>query len=327
MHLRVVCVLLFGTLLASAQTYHINTIAGFGTFGGDGGPASAAVLGPGALVADANGNLYVSDPVNFRIRKIDASGTIYTLVGQGYGGFSGDDGPSTAAVMSTAASLALDNGGNLYFTDDSNQRVREVTAAGMIATVAGNGTCGTVGAGVVATQAPLCDIESVAVDAQGRVYFASVGQIWMVAANGTLALIAGTGGTDHTGDNGPATAAQIGYPGSMAIDQTGNLYIADAFHFVIRKVTTDGVIHTVVTISDTRATGITVALDASGTLFYATGVTKVFKLVQGAPVVAATVGIPPSVPDTAGFLAIDKNGGLYVSSFSRRDFSRSAAAW
>lgn len=202
MHLRVAYVLFFGTLLASAQTYHIDTIAGFGTFGGDGGPASAAVLSPGALVADANGNLYVSDPVNFRIRKIEASGTISTLVGQSYGGFSGDDSPSTHAVMSTAASLALDNAGNLYFTDDGNQRVREVTAAGTILTVAGNGTCGTVAPGMMAKQAPLCDIESVAADAQGRVYFGSMSQIWMVAANGTLTLVAGNGGTGNSGDNG-----------------------------------------------------------------------------------------------------------------------------
>jgi hypothetical protein len=88
-HLRAVCVLLFGTLLASAQTYHISTIAGFGTFGGDGGPASDAVLGPAALAVDANGNLYVSDPLNFRIRKISPSGAISTLVGKGYRGLLG----------------------------------------------------------------------------------------------------------------------------------------------------------------------------------------------------------------------------------------------
>ena len=244
MHLKTVAFLLLGPILASAQNYQITTVAGFGTFSGDAGSASAALANPVAVAVDVNGNLYVSDAVNFRIRKIDSSGIITTLIGKGYTGFSGDGGPSTAALMSTAYSLAVDAAGNLYFTDDLNQRIRKISAAGTVQTVAGNGTCGTVAAGVAAMQAPLCDVESVAVDAQGRVYFASESQIWLVAADGTLTLIAGTSGTLNNGDDGPATAAQIGYPGSMAIDASGNLYFGDGYNFVIREVTTDKIIHT-----------------------------------------------------------------------------------
>ena len=299
-----------GSALASAQTYQISTVAGFGTFFGDGGPATAALLNPSAVVADAHGNLYVSDPGNFRIRKIDSAGTITTLIGQGYAGLSGDGGPATAALISGSYSLALDTAGNLYFTDDQNLRVREITAAGTVQEVAGSGVCGTVTAGMAASQAPLCDVESVAVDAQGHVYFASESQIWMVAANGTLTLIAGTGGTLNNGDNGPATAAQIGFPLSMAIDSNGNLYIGDIYNRVIREVTTDKIIHTVSTINDNNATGIGIALDASGTLFYATGGLKLFKLTQSGAVVEATL----TTPDNATALAIDHSGALYVTS-------------
>jgi sugar lactone lactonase YvrE len=296
----------------SAQHYRISNLAGFGTFGGDGGPATAALVAPGAVVVDGSGNIYVADSLNYRIRKIDPSGNITTLIGKGYGGFFGEDSPANGAVMSTAASMALDGAGNLYFTDDSNGRIREVTASGTVRTVAGTGSCGTPAAGMGATQAPLCDVESVAVDAQGRVYFGSGEQIWMIAANGTLVLVAGTGGFSNNGDGGPAVAAQIGYPGSMAIDSSGNVYMADQFNFVIREITTDKVIHTVATISNTNATTVSLTVDSSDSLFYGTGTKQVFKVVQGGSnVVANLTGV-----NDASYVAVDRAGTLYLSSIS-----------
>lgn len=308
-----VCLAASLSLAASlyAQNYRIDTVAGFGTFGGDGGPATAALVTPGAVVVDGTGVLYVSDSENYRIRRIDSSGNITTLIGKGYGTFFGDGGQAASAGMSTAGSLALDGSGNLYFTDDGNLRIREITTGGTVLTVAGNGSCGTTTAGLRATQAPLCDVESVAVDAQGRVYFGSGSQVWMVAADGTLVLIAGTGGFGSTGDGGPAVSAQIGFPGNMAIDQNGNLYIADQFNFTIREVTTDKVIHTVATINSGNATTVALAVDTSGALFYATGTKQVFKL-QGSPVVAGAV----TGNDDASNLAIDRTGTLYVSSIA-----------
>jgi sugar lactone lactonase YvrE len=297
-------------LSLSAQNYRIDTVAGLGTFGGDGGPATAALLTPGAVVVDGNGVIYVSDSGNYRIRRIDTSGTITTLIGRGYGTFRGDYGPAALAGMSSAFSMALDRAGNLYFTDDANQRIREVTSSGLVFTVAGNGNCGTTTAGVKATQAPLCDAESVAIDSQGRVFFASAAQVWMIASDGTLVLIAGTGGFSKTGDGGPATAAQIGYPGSLAVDASGNVYIADQFNFAIREVTTDKVIHTAATISTTSSTTVSITLDTSGNLFYVTGTKQVFKLVSGNPVSVATV---TGVND-ASYVAVDAGGALYVSS-------------
>lgn len=305
------CVCLALPFSLFAQSYQINTIAGAGTFGGDGGPATAALVSAGPAVVDANGVVYVADNLNYRIRRIDNAGNITTLIGRGYGTFDGDNGPAASAGMTTSYSLALDAAGNLYFADAGNNRIREVTAGGTALTVAGNGNCGTTTEGVQATQAPLCDVESLAVDGQGRVFFGSEAQIWMVTAGGTLSLVAGTGGFDKTGDGGPAVSAQIGYPGSIAIDPNGNLYIADQFNFAIREVTTDKVIHPVVTVSDTSATTVTLAVDSTGVLFYATGAKAVFK-VQGSPVVVTTLtGV-----NTADFLAIDRTGALYVSSIT-----------
>ena len=274
-------------------------------------PATAALLSPTAVAVDGTGVIYVSDPVNFRIRKIDSSSNISTLIGKGYSTFSGENAPAADSGMSTSYSLALDAAGNLYFTDDSNQRIREVTTSGTVRTIAGNGTCGTTTAGMSATQAPLCDVESVAVDAQNRVYFASESRVWMIGTDGNLTPIAGDGGFGSSGNGGPAVSAGIGFPGSMAFDAAGNLYIADQFNFEIRQVTADKTIHTVVTVSDNTATIISLATDSSGTLFYATGTKQVFKL-QGSPVVVTTL----TGTNDASYLAVDRTGALYLSSIN-----------
>jgi sugar lactone lactonase YvrE len=303
------CVCLALPLSISAQNYKVETIAGFGTFAGDGGPATAALVSPGAVVVDGNGTIYVADSQNYRIRRIDTSGNISTLIGKSYGTFFGDNGPAIDSGMSTAASLALDSSGNLYFTDDANQRIREITTSGTLLTIAGNGTCGTTTAGTKATQAPLCDVESIAVDGQGRVYFGSESQVWMVATDGNLVLIAGNGNFASSGNGGPAVSAGIGYPGSLAFDAGGNLYIADQSNFEIRQVTADKVIHTAVIVTSTNSTTIALAADSSGTLFYATGTKTVFKL-QGSPVAVATL----TGTNDATFLAVDRSGALYLSS-------------
>jgi hypothetical protein len=98
----------------------------------------------------------------------------------------------------------------------------------------------------------------------------------MVTAGGALILVAGTGGFDRSGDGGPAVSAQIGYPGSIAIDPSGNVYLADQFNFAIREVTTDKVIHAVFNVSGNTSTTVTLAVDTSGVLFFATGTKQVF---------------------------------------------------
>lgn len=136
------CVCLALPFSLSAQSYRVDTVAGAGTFGGDGGPATAALVSPGPVVVNGNGIVYVADNLNYRIRRIDNAGNIATLIGRGYGTFDGDNGPVASAGMTTGFSLALDAAGNLYFTDDSNRRIRVVTAGGTVLTIAGNGTAG-----------------------------------------------------------------------------------------------------------------------------------------------------------------------------------------
>ena len=308
-------------MLGSAQNYRISTVAGFGTFGGDGGPATAALVNPAAVAASPDGTLYVADPYNYRIRKIDRSGTITTLIGTGSGAFSGDGGPAAAAQIAGSYSLALDTLGNLFFTDEGNLRIREVSAAGVVKTIAGNGTCGTTIAGMAATNAPLCDVDAVAVDTQGRVYFGSSSRVWMVGADGSLVLIAGDGVFGNKGDGGLATAAEIGYPGSIVIDSAGNLYLGDIYNSGIRKVTPDKQISTVIKISNTSATTIQLALDASATLFYANGTSQAYKVVQGASAVAATV----TVPNRADCITADQSGALYLCSSNTQRLFKSVS--
>ncbi len=321
MHSKVVPLLLLWPVLGAAQNFRIITVAGTGTFGGDGGPATAALINPvAAVAASPDGTLYVSDATNYRIRKIAPSRTITTLTGTGSGGFSGDGGPAAAAQIAGSYSMALDTLGDLYFADNANLRIREVTAAGVVKTIAGNGTCGTTTSGMAASNAPLCDVGGVGVDTQGRVYFGSNGQVWMVSEDRSLVLMAGTGGIGNKGDGGLATAAEIGLTGSVVLDRDGNLYLADILNFVIRKVATDKRISTVIKVMDTNVTTIALALDASGTLFYVTGTSQVFKVVQGAPLVAATIALS----NNASCLTVDQTGALYVCSSNTQRLFKSA---
>ena len=128
----------------------ITTVAGTGTgtFNGDSIPATSAnISGNSVLINKRTGDLYITDVGNSRIRKVDVSGTIYTVAGTGVNGYSGDGGPATAAQIAGAAYLALDKYDNLYFSDRSNFRVRKVDATGIITTYAGNGTTGYSGDG------------------------------------------------------------------------------------------------------------------------------------------------------------------------------------
>jgi uncharacterized protein (TIGR03437 family) len=308
---RNACALLVSSsVVLCAQNYRISTVAGTGTFRGDGGAATTALVAPGALAVDQAGNVYLSDPINHRIRKVDPNAIITSVIGKGYDTFSGDGGPAIAAGMSTASALAVDASGNLYFTDDQNFRIREITPNGMVKTIAGTGVCGKTAAGVLAGSAPLCDIESVGVDPQGRVFFGSGSQVWKILSDGTLALVAGTGGTGNKGDGGAAAAAEIGYPSSLAIDEAGNVYLADTYDEVIREVTTDGRINTVATITDTSASTVVVAIDSTGALAYATGRSKIFRLSQG---ITSTLATLPGTY-TASNLAITSSGAIYASS-------------
>src|SRR5260370_12952702 len=153
----------------------IQRVAGRGTsaFPGDGGPANKASLSDAFGVAvDSIGNLYIADTSNHRIRKVDTSGVITTVAGNGTEGFSGDGGAATSAALNTPIGVAVDTAGNLYIADAFNNRIRKVNAAGVITTVAGNGDCRFSGDDGAAVSASLCAPFGGAVDAPGNVYIA-----------------------------------------------------------------------------------------------------------------------------------------------------------
>jgi uncharacterized protein (TIGR03437 family) len=224
----------------------ITTVAGFGTQGywGDGGPATSALLNdPDGVAVDASGNIYIAEWGNSVIRKVTvATGVISTVAGNGTSGYWGDGGPATGAVLNNPEELAVDGQGNIYIADNGNCRIRKVAAAtGIITTVAGNGACGYSGDGGPATSAQIYNPDGVAVDSAGSIYIVDGNQtVRKVAANGTIATIAGTGYWGYQGDGGPAASALFDGPERLAVDAAGNVYVADTYNNVIRLLAPEG---------------------------------------------------------------------------------------
>ena len=230
-----------------------STIAGTGTgaFSGDGGQAtSASVSFPGGLSLDRNGNLYFADISNNRIRMVTPSGVISTVAGTGAFAF-GTDGVVATASAVVGIAVVVDASGNLYIAEKAANRVRKVTAAGIISTIAGTGVAGFSGDGGAATSALLTQPTDVAVDAAGNVYIADAGNnaIRMVTPDGVIRTVAGTGAAGFSGDGGAAASAQLNGATDIVVDAAGNLYIADTFNHRVRRVTA-GVITTVVGTGD-----------------------------------------------------------------------------
>ena len=264
----------------------ITTVAGTGRLGsgGDGGAATAVPLNnPYGVAVDGAGNLYIADS-SHRIRKVDAAGVITTVAGRGFSGSGGDGGPATVARLSSPAGVAVDGAGNLYIADRGNDRIRKVDAAGVISTVAGDGTEGFGGDDGPATAAQLNNPYGVAVDGAGNLYIADSfnHRIRKVDAAGGISTVAGIGIEGYSGDGGPAVAAQLRAPGGVALDGAGNLYIADNGNHRIRKVDAAGVISTVAGAGRPGYSGdggpagaarlsnpIGVALDGAGNLYIA----------------------------------------------------------
>jgi uncharacterized protein (TIGR03437 family) len=241
-----------------APTGTIATVAGNGTQGysGDGGPAVSAQFGyPQAIAADGEGNLFIADLGNNSVRKVSSKGIITTVAGNGIGGFSGDGGPATKAQLSTPSGLAVDDAGNLYIADYGNLRVRKVSTSGIITTVAGNGEAGFEGDSGSATDANLLGPQGISLDSAGSLYIADCDCDWdgsgfarirKISPNGIITTVAGNGTCCISpGDGGPATSAQLEGAGAVAVDAIGNVFIADSWNLRVRKVSPDGIIHTV----------------------------------------------------------------------------------
>ena len=219
----------------------ISTVAGNGTkgFSGDGGAATSAELNnPYGVFVDPSGNLFIADSANNRVREVGTNGVITTVAGNGKAGYAGDGAAATNAELSGPYGVAVDAAGNLFIADSANNRVREVRTNGIITTVAGNGTKGYLGDGGAATAAELNDPFGVTVDSSGNLFIADTYNecIRKVGINGIITTVAGNGTQGYSGDGGAPTNAELHYPSDVAVDASGNLFIADYFNQCVRGV-------------------------------------------------------------------------------------------
>jgi secreted PhoX family phosphatase len=165
------------------------------------------------------------------------------MAGNGTAGFSGDNGPATLAKLGSPAKVAVDQSGNVYICDQANNRIREITN-GIIFTIAGNGTYGSSGDNGPATSAELNQPDGVAVDSSGNIYIADLENNRLrEITNGIIFTVAGNGTAGFSGDNGPATSAELNMPAGVAVDKAGNIYISDSGNNRIREIT-NGIIFT-----------------------------------------------------------------------------------
>ncbi len=220
----------------------ISTFAGIGSFSysGDGGQASDAELYlPQSVAVDAGGNVYVADAANYCIRKIDNSGIIHTFAGVGAAGSSGDGGQATDAQINYVYNITLDNSGNLFIADPGSANVRKVTPAGIISTVAGNGSAAYSGDGGQATDAEVGTPYGVAVDTIGNIFITDFTNyiVRKINTSGIISTYGGDGSGSYSGDGGPAVDAEIGGPIAIAADRRGNVVFSDLSYYAIRKIT------------------------------------------------------------------------------------------
>ncbi|MFQ5672146.1 MAG: hypothetical protein ACE5G9_03550 [Nitrospinales bacterium] len=228
----------------------IRPVAGSGVSGftGDGGPALQAKLKlPAGLTFDRKGNLYIADRDNHRIRKVDTSGIITTVAGNGTPGFSGDGGPAIQASLNLPAGVAVDDRGRIFIADRSNDRIRMVDEKGIIHTYAGTGIAEYGGDGGPATKAHLRKPFGLALDKKQNLYIADRGnnRIRKVDASGIITSVAGDGSFFFIGDNGPAYRASLAGPTGVVVDEAGNIYVADRNNNRIRMIDANGLIRTV----------------------------------------------------------------------------------
>jgi serine/threonine-protein kinase len=181
-------------------------------FSGDGGPGTDALLStPAAMAFDPEGNLYIADTGNNRIRRVGRDGIITTVAGIGRRGYGGDGGPAGLALLNSPAGVAVGFGDSVYVADSGNNRVRMISADGTISTVAGTGEPGYAGDGGLASQAVLNSPQGLAVDAEGNVYVTDSfnDRIRKIDLGGVITTIAGDGVPSYSGDGQPATQAGL----------------------------------------------------------------------------------------------------------------------
>src|ERR1051326_2331152 len=301
--------------------------------------------GPSSVIQDGSGGFYFTDAPQNRVYRVNAAGILFVVAGSGRQGFGGDGGRAVAASLNAPCGVAVDSTGNVYIADPVNNRIRKVTPAGVITTVAGNGIPGFSGDGGPATGTSLSFPQSVAVDGGGNLYIADAlnNRVRKVnAANGIITTVAGNGFADYSGDGGSATAGSLNVPVGVAVDTTGDLYIADAGNNRIRKVTPAGTMTTIAGNGIGTSTGdggpatsasltapAGVAVDNDGNVYIADPGNRIRKITpagiittiagtgtpgfsgDGGPATSASIKGPAAV-------AIDGAGNLYIADYANK---------
>lgn len=332
--------IVFGQTITKVSTDGTQTtVAGNGLqgFSGDGGPATKAALwGPDGVAVDVAGNIFIGDSNNFRVRKVDSSGIITTIAGgSGYSSF-GDGTPAVTVQLQSPQFVAVDSSGNVFIADSQNT-VRKVSASGVITTVAGGGRANP-SDGVPAVSVFFGGVTGLAIDQQGNLYIADGNYPYVrkVSPDGLIKTIAGNGIQGLSGDGGPAINARLDAPSGLAVDGSGNLFIADSSNSRIRKVSPDGIITTIagttfgysgdngLATSAQLATPHGVAVDGSGNLFIADTQNARIRKVSADGVITTVAGYgsfgfggdggPATAAQLDHFLVtVDRSGNLFIT--------------
>ncbi|RAJ92647.1 putative secreted protein (Por secretion system target) [Larkinella arboricola] len=336
--------LTLGLLPLCLQAQTITTIAGNGSrsFSGDGGPAtSAGIYSPGGVAVDQQGNVLIVDVGNNRVRKVAPDGIITTVAGTtlgSTGSFYGDGGPATSSPLYTPTDVAVDAQGNFYITVFNHLRIRKVDTRGIITTLAGNGYSGYSGDYGRAVKAVLSNPSSIAVDAQGNIYFIDGLRVRKIGTDGIITTVIGHGIRGFLGDGGLAINAYLYNPSDLAVDHQGNIYLSDDYR--IRRVDTNGIIMTIAgsgprdfsgdggpaaTAGVNGPGGLTV--DKQGNLyFYDSGNARIRKIStdgiistvagNGTRGFSGDGGHPLEASISPNYLAMDTQGSLYFSDYN-----------
>jgi sugar lactone lactonase YvrE len=311
--------------------YVVTTLAGNGAGGDvDGTGAAASFNYPIGIAADASGNLYVGDQFNEKVRLVTPAGVVTTLAGNGNWG--SVDGTGTSATFYYPTGVTVDASGNIFVTDLGGNTIREVSPVGVVTTVAGTGGTGSLNG--PAASATFSEPSGIAVDGSGNLYItdASNNKIRKISSGGTVSTFAGSG-TMGSAD-GTGTAASFYYPYGIAIDGSGNLFVADSRNNKIRKITSAGVVTTfagsgTAGAADGTGTSATlnypagIAIDSAGNLYIADNGNNEIRMITPSGVVTTVAGGTKS-GDTDGTgtaatfeypygIAIDKSGNIYVT--------------
>jgi len=319
----------------------VSTLAGLAGSSGssDGTGSTARFNGPQGVAVDANGNVYVADTYNNTLRKVTLSGVVTTLAGLARTSGS-SDGTGNAARFNNPYGVAVDGSGNVYVADTSNHTIRMVTPSGVVTTLAGlAGSSGS--SDGTGSAARFYKPYGVAVDGSGNVYVADTYNqtIRMMTPSGVVTTLVGLAGSPGNSD-GTGNAARFDYPNGLAVDSSGNAYVADTYNQTIRMVTPSGVVSTLAgsalsapgssdgTGSDARFNypeGL--AVDGSGNVYVADSRNNTIRMVTSGGVVSTLAGLAGSPGSSDGTssaarfnnpagMSVDGSGIVYVADYS-----------